>query len=221
MRPGTGGILGRMMAFAGGFVCLAGCAPPPVPGECPEGMALVPAGVFRFGSRRVRGFQNKENIATYCIDRYEFPNAAGAVPETGVTWVEAASKCRGLGKRLCTEYEWEKACRGRKGLSFPWGNEFDPAVCAPGAADGQHRSGARPWCVSPYGVYDMAGSVWEWTANAFDGDQSARVVRGGWDETLAPEDRWLSARCSYRLSADPARGEPRTGFRCCAPPRGE
>ncbi len=194
---------------------------------CPPGMQFVPAGVFRYGDKdlphrpgdddpRRRRRVTKETIGAFCIDRYEFPNRKGARPATGVTWLEAASKCRELGRRLCTEYEWEKSCRGPGQLLFPWGNRFEMTACALDAkAAAEHRSGALAACVSGYGVYDMSGSTQEWTANAWDGSASLRVVRGGWDEALADK----GARCSRRGSrAGPAAG-PRTGFRCCAEAR--
>jgi len=191
---------------------------------CPPGMQFVPAGVFVYGNMdlprrpgddpsRRRERVTKEMLGSFCIDRYEFPNREGARPATGVTWLEAASKCRALGRRLCTEYEWEKSCRGPGNLLFPWGNRFDMSTCALDAmAAAKHRSGALGGCVSGYGVYDMAGSTQEWTANAWDGSASARVVRGGWDEALAEK----GARCSRRGSLAGAAAGPRTGFRCCA-----
>ncbi|MHC4250751.1 MAG: formylglycine-generating enzyme family protein [Planctomycetota bacterium] len=213
---------GALLAWS---LLAAGCGmPEQVDSVCPPGMQLVPGGAFRYGNkdlprhpdereadRRLR--VTKETMGAFCIDRYEFPNREGARPETGATWLEAASKCRELGRRLCTEYEWEKACRGPKGFLFPWGNYFDMTLCALDAkAAAEHRSGSRSACVSPYGVYDMSGSAWEWTANAWQGSESLRVVRGGWDAELGDK----GARCSLRRSRDAATRGPRTGFRCCA-----
>jgi formylglycine-generating enzyme required for sulfatase activity len=211
------------------LVIAVGCGgSAPVEGNlCPPGMQFVPSGVFQYGDkdlprkpdddpRRRSERVTKETIGAFCIDRYEFPNSKGGLPETGVTWLEAASKCRSLGRRLCTEYEWEKSCRGPGGLLFPWGNRFDMMTCALDAkAFAKHRSGALGGCVSAYGVYDMVGSTQEWTANAWDGSASARVIRGGWDEALADK----GARCSRRSSRPGSAAEPRTGFRCCAEAR--
>ena len=195
---------------------LSGCGAPPYSGHCPDGMALVESGKFRYGDKAVTGRRTREEIGAYCIDVYEHPNREGARPTRGVTWLEAAAICREQGKRLCTEYEWEKAARGPRGQRYPWGKTFDPSACALDPdAPGVHVSGARPRCRSPYGVYDMAGSVWEWTQNAWQGEGAKRVVRGGWERGLGEK----GARASYRAAEDASKKSPRIGFRCCAPAR--
>jgi formylglycine-generating enzyme required for sulfatase activity len=200
-------------------VVLAGCGGEQELHDCPAGMVLVPGGAFRYGTALTAGSGSerrkptKETVSAFCIDRYEFPNREGALPRTEVSWLEAAASCRREGRRLCSEYEWEKACRGRDGLLYPWGDHFDPTACALDPREpGRHRSGARPRCVSPYGVYDMAGSVWEWTLNSWEGDSSRRVLRGGWE----PEIGDLAALCSYRRPHGASAGGARIGFRCCA-----
>lgn len=97
-------------------------------------------------------------------------------PVVGVGWQDAATFCAWSGGRLPSEEEWEKAARGANDQRrYPWGNEFDPARANLGsgypAAVGSYPSGA-----SPYGVMDMAGNVFEWTATQVDGKY---VVRGG------------------------------------------
>lgn len=129
-------------------------------------------------------------LSAYYIDKYEVSNAqytefikatdhaAPAYwdnhqlnrpdqPVTGVNWYDANAYCHWANKRLPTEAEWEKAARGPAGLKYPWGNDLDysKANFAKGKTGQKHITApvnAHPEGKSYYGVYNMAGNVFEW-----------------------------------------------------------
>lgn len=131
-------------------------------------------------------------------------------PVVGVSYYEAEAYAKWADKRLATEIEWEKAARGTDGWIYPWGEVFDKEKCNT-RESGLHKTtrvARYPNGVSPYGCYDMAGNVWEWTCSLAD-NKEVKVIRGGsWD------DYQVNARCANRFRYDPDGRYGFVGFRC-------
>lgn len=191
-------------------------------GSCPAGMRLVSGGTFKMGAPandKDRGFDEhllvSVQVPSFCIDEYEHPNQPGAVPTVNVTWGEAQEACEKAGKRLCTEEEWEKACKGPGNARFPYGNTFASTVCNTDDAEGREpalaESGRFPRCRSAYNVADLSGNVAEWTSAQFASSGLNKAQKGG-----AFNRSSKTARCSARKSGMPAERDATVGFRCCA-----
>lgn len=209
----------------------------------------VPAGEFLMGSPEGEGEpaerpRRRVYVTEFLMDKTEvtwrqfrkFAGATGAeLPPTplwgtpgdyavgSVRFDEAQAYCRWVGGRLPTEAEWEKAARGTDGRQYQWGNEWDPDRCnlLDGGPHRQESVSSFPDCLSPYGLVDMAGSLWEWCADWYaDGypeglardpegppTGDARVLRGA---------SWLNlpARIAHRHRSDPNWRNVFHGFRC-------
>ena len=161
------------------------------------------------------------SIGDYFIDIYEYPNIEESQPKVDVTWTQAQALCRARGKRLCSESEWEEACRGPENFTYGYGPEFDQDRCntpyrvgeAWSRDRGTANSGAFGGCTNEYGVYDMIGNVWEWTDGRFNEDRANwHVVRGGsWFHSV----NLARASSRYGRHLDAEYSLDLVGFRCC------
>jgi len=233
--------------------------------DVPEAMVLIPAGEFLMGSDD--GTLNEKPVhAVYTdafyMDRYPVTNAEYKMfidanpewqkrggsnyhvekanhPAVYVSWYAAMAYAKWVGKRLPTEAGWEKAARGGLvGQKYPWGNP----ISSVNANYDNYIVGRTPvgrYPPNDYGLYDMAGNVWEWCLDAYDADfysvspsrnplsdvgtiadlnaildqftdiKSARVLRGG---------SWYDAaqlvRVANRHWGTPANSSVNRGFRC-------
>ena len=151
-------------------------------------------------------------------------------PVTFVTWFGARAYCEYYGWRLPSEIEWEKAARGvEDNRPFPWGETLAPenanyysshdifektfdkqgSTTPVGFYNGNTYEGfTTADSPSPYGLYDMAGNVWQWTGDVYE-DQHYRYMRGGSKDTYG-----YNLRVWTRNSAGPEYYSQAVGFRC-------
>ena len=166
-------------------------------GEYREFLNAIAAeqGVEAARNRAPRGEGGGPSLWPVIDERFVIPETdvaglrwAASLPVVGIDYTDAGAYCRwldeirGLGHRLPTEDEWEKAARGIDGRAFPWGNRWEAPFChtrkATGGAAARHPGVDFPRDQSVYGVLDMAGRVSEWTATA-PAESDRRVIKGG------------------------------------------
>ncbi len=170
----------------------------------------VPGGAFDAGSRpgskgrkpRLEQEASSVELGPFQMDRLPYPNDPGKVSLVNVSRDEARTRCAERGARLCTELEWERACRGPSNDDYPSGSQFDPRCVAQPSA-----------CATGFDLLGLGLGPREWTASDMAASEErvrGAVVRGG-----AKGATETDFRCARR---EPLGAETRTsdiGFRCC------
>ena len=171
----------------------------------------IPKGAFVAGS--VPGDKGRDpvlepaelevELGEFVIDRYLYPNDPTKPPMTGISRAKAGELCAGAGGRLCTELEWERACKGPEATTYAGSLAWDPK-CAKEPAS----------CASGFGVLGMGTALREWTSSEVapieDMQPKAAAVRGA-PATATSTDH----RCAHRTGIDPTATAQDLGFRCC------
>lgn len=209
---------------------------PPGLGGCPAGMAPVEdfcvdrweaSLVFADGTP----FSPYQSPGGFDVRAVSVPDA---VPQGYVSGELAGAACEASGKRLCTDVEWLRACRGPAENTYPYGDTLEPGVCNDARAahpaieyfgtteswiwselgnacvgqldDALARTGSHPGCVTDEGLFDMMGNLHEWTADP------AGTFRGG----FYVDTEINGPGCLYATTAhDTGHWDYSTGFRCC------
>ena len=142
-------------------------------------------GIFKSPSRCLTPRVHKR----FCVDVYEYPNVAGQIPQSWMSWYDVKQACESQHKRLCTRSEWTYACEGPEMHPYPYGDGYhrDTTSCntdnaVPRGLDvfksrqrGDQTSlrldelltpaGSKPACKSPFGAFDMVGNIDEFVVN--------------------------------------------------------
>ncbi len=145
-------------------------------------------------------------------------------PVCGVNWFDAQKYARWAGKRLPTEAEWEYAARGgMAGKEYPWGNYID-STYANYKKYYKTSTATGRFSANKYGLYDMAGNVWEWTQDRYAAnyysqshEENPRGPENGWFRVIRGGS-WHSGdmcvRGYYRNGLSPNWVDFAVGFRC-------
>jgi hypothetical protein len=165
----------------------------------------------------------KRTALRFCIDREEYTPPGAELPMNHASFVTASKVCKDLGKRICTESEWNFACEGAEMRPYPYGWTREPKcnqdrddlyLQTPSKMllkDHREPSSGRPECVSPFGVLNMVGNLDEPVLRevARYNQPFRNGLKGGW---------WMAGRnrCRPATTAhDDYYQDIQVGVRCC------
>jgi formylglycine-generating enzyme required for sulfatase activity len=202
-------------------------------------MVFIPDGSYvagkwlAFDDSGLAGERTEQQLAVggFWIDRYELhaiPKVIGADESEATaatkqawntsyawevdnnrTWRESRALCKRQGKRICTEDEWEKACRGPESHTYAYGDVYEPKRCPPsGYGPPPYKANQHPACKSGFGVYGLSGGIAEWTSSKRG---TSYIVKPG--EVGSDSE---STRCAGRFDRSPNFAQIHVGVRCCA-----
>lgn len=218
-------------------------------------MILIPAGKFTMGedfTKKSLGPRHTVYLDDYYIDQYhvtnlyyqtfvnetrrqapphwngqQHPKAISNHPVAFVNWFDAEAYCNWAGKRLPSEAEWEKAARGTDGRMFPWGPKHlkNHANVYQEGIKNTTMVNRYPQGKSPYGLYDMAGNLFQWTSDWFQPypgnktphpnfGETLKVLRGGSFYDCSNYRCGISFQTFNRISLLPQTRAISAGFRC-------
>ncbi len=181
--------------------------------------------------------ETRTEVGGFWMDKNTLHHAAVAVPEGAsdeqrgeiearnselagrpirdITFNEAQRLCAGRGKRLCSEKEWEKACKGPDTFIFAYGDTYQADACPASGwfppfytVDDYSKGDGFNKCVSGYGVVGLSGGVLEWTKTK-RGEKL--IVKGG-----AIGNESTGTRCAGRDGRAPNFSHASIGTRCCS-----
>lgn len=143
---------------------------------------------------------SKLKHVAFCMDKYEYPNIEGAIPDVMVTYLDMERLCNERGERICKDYEFNKACEGPDNKPYPYGYKRDVTACNINKPyidwdmekishhdwdevkrlDQRVPSGYFNKCVSDYGVHDIVGNVDEFYNNSYGIPTKVAMMGGHW-----------------------------------------
>jgi len=199
------------------------------------GDSFWPPGIYQFVDFSIKhnriGFYSPDIYFTFYRYVENRKESYDNHPVTHITWFGANAYAKFYGMRLPNAAEWEKAARANSGNKYPWGNRLSPNYANYKDSGDAYDNDTTPVGYyngdgntnnngSPYGIYDMAGNVWEWTSSWWR-NSSGKVIKGGsWDSSLNNTDSGSLLIYDLLTWFEPAVGYLPTnisreiGFRC-------